>query len=65
MTRPRKACWGVDKTPLYAEMGGQVADHGLLENDSCTLRVLDVKNPKGDYVHTCVLESGIVRWATA
>ena len=52
----------LDKTPLYAEMGGQVADHGLLENDSCTLRVLDVKKtPKGYYVHTCVLESGIVK----
>ncbi len=52
----------LDKTPFYAEMGGQVADHGLLENDSCTLRVLDVKKtPKGYYVHTCVLESGIVK----
>ena len=46
----------LDKTPFYAEMGGQVADHGLLENDSCTLRVLDVKKtPKGYYVHTLSL----------
>ena len=29
---------------------------------TCTLRVLDVKKtPKGYYVHTCVLESGIVK----
>ena len=52
----------LDKTPFYAEMGGQVADHGVLTGDNCTLRVLDVKKtPKGYFVHTCVLESGYVR----
>ena len=52
----------LDKTPFYAEMGGQVADHGVLTSAECSLRVLDVKKtPKGYYVHTCVLESGIVK----
>ena len=52
----------LDKTPFYAEMGGQVADHGVLTGAECSLRVLDVKKtPKGYYVHTCVLESGIVK----
>ena len=52
----------LDKTPFYAEMGGQVADNGLLTGPECSLRVLDVKKtPKGYYVHTCVLESGIVK----
>ena len=52
----------LDKTPFYAEMGGQVADHGVLTSADCSLRVLDVKKtPKGYYVHTCVLESGIVK----
>ena len=52
----------LDKTPFYAEMGGQVADQGVLTSADCSLRVLDVKNtPKGYYVHTCVLESGLVK----
>ncbi len=52
----------LDKTPFYAEMGGQVADHGTLQVGDATLQVLDVKKtPKGYYVHTCVLESGTVR----
>ena len=52
----------LDKTPFYAEMGGQAADHGVLSSADCSLRVLDVKKtPKGYYVHTCVLESGIVK----
>ena len=52
----------LDKTPFYAEMGGQAADHGVLTGESCSLRVLDVKKtPKGYFVHTCVLESGYVR----
>ena len=52
----------LDKTPFYAEMGGQVADNGLLTGPECSLRVLDVKKtPRGYYVHTCVLESGIVK----
>ena len=52
----------LDKTPFYAEMGGQAADHGVLNGAECSLRVLDVKKtPRGYYVHTCVLESGIVK----
>ena len=52
----------LDKTPFYAEMGGQAADHGMITGDGCSLRVLDVKKtPRGYYVHTCVLESGIVK----
>ena len=52
----------LDKTPFYAEMGGQTADHGVLTGENCALRVLDVKKtPKGYFVHTCVLENGYVR----
>ena len=51
----------LDKTPFYAEMGGQAADHGVITGPECVLRVQDVKKtPKGYYVHTCTLESGIV-----
>ena len=52
----------LDQTPFYAEMGGQVADHGVLTGPEASLKVLDVKKtPKGYFVHTCVLESGIVK----
>ena len=38
------------------------AKDGVLNGAECSLRVLDVKKtPKGYYVHTCVLESGIVK----
>ena len=51
----------LDKTPFYAEMGGQAADHGVITGAECVLRVQDVKKtPKGYYVHTCTLESGII-----
>ena len=63
MSRPRKTFWSCwTRPPFYAEMGGQVADQGVLTSADCSLRVLDVKKtPKGYYVHTCVLESGIVK----
>ena len=52
----------LDRTPFYAEMGGQVADRGLICTDEAELRVLDVrKTPKGYFVHTCVLESGLIQ----
>ena len=43
------------KTPFYAEMGGQVADHGVIKNDKGDIvaRVTDVqKAPNGQALHT-------------
>ena len=52
----------LDHTPFYAEMGGQVADQGTLTSGDTSLKVLDVKKtPKGYFVHTCVLESGMIQ----
>ncbi|MDV5992976.1 alanine--tRNA ligase [Streptococcus canis] len=44
-----------DQTPFYAEMGGQVADHGVIKNANGDIvaRVTDVqKAPNGQALHT-------------
>ena len=52
----------LDCTPFYAEMGGQVADHGYLTSGTANLKVNQVKKtPKGFYVHTCTLLDGTIR----
>ena len=52
----------LERTPFYAEMGGQVADHGYLTSGTANLKVNQVKKtPKGFYVHTCTLLDGTIR----
>ena len=52
----------LDRTPFYAEMGGQVSDHGYLTSGTANLKVNQVKKtPKGFYVHTCTLLDGTIR----
>ncbi len=47
------------ETPFYAEMGGQIADHGSISNDSFKAFVKDVqKAPNGQALHTVIVESG-------
>ena len=49
----------LEATPLYAEAGGQVADHGWLIGPSGRARVLDVQRPlPGLTVHRVEVESG-------
>jgi alanyl-tRNA synthetase len=52
----------LDRTPFYAEGGGQVGDRGLIRTPSGAIRVTDTV-PAGDrsIVHTGVVESGEVR----
>ena len=50
------------ETPFYAEMGGQVADHGIIEDVAGNLlgHVIDVqKAPNGQHLHTIDLEGEI------
>ncbi len=52
----------LDHTPFYAEMGGQVADHGIITSGDAKLKVTQVKKtPKGYFVHTCELLDGTIR----
>lgn len=52
----------LDRTPFYAESGGQVGDTGVIKTDSCVMRVLDTtKNASGVYIHKAVVEEGFVR----
>lgn len=42
----------LDKTPFYAEMGGQATDYGVLVTDGGSFTVTDVQKNKGDkYLH--------------
>ncbi len=52
----------LDKTPFYAQGGGQRADIGVLKSENATLEVMDCKKSvQGYYIHTCVLKSGILK----
>ncbi|MGL5911434.1 MAG: alanine--tRNA ligase [Phycicoccus sp.] len=52
----------LDRTPFYAESGGQIADAGVIRADGVELRVLDVQRPvKGLVAHTVEVVSGPVR----
>ena len=49
----------LDETPFYAEMGGQVADHGFITCGEARFQVTDVqKNKGGKFMHYGKLLSG-------
>ncbi|MEA4813432.1 MAG: alanine--tRNA ligase [Oscillospiraceae bacterium] len=49
----------LDKTPFYAEMGGQVADHGVIICGDALFSVEDVQKDKGGkYLHSGVMTEG-------
>lgn len=48
----------LDRTPFYAEMGGQMGDAGTLSAEGVRLAVGDTKAHNGLYAHSAVVEEG-------
>ncbi len=52
----------LDKTPFYAEMGGQAADHGVILIGESRFKVTDVQKDKGGkYLHSGTMVSGTIK----
>ncbi|MCI8869726.1 MAG: alanine--tRNA ligase [Lawsonibacter sp.] len=52
----------LDRTPFYAEMGGQVADRGVIFADGMGFEVTDVqKNKGGKYMHYGKMTEGVLK----
>ena len=52
----------LDKTPFYAEMGGQAADYGVICVGDSRFEVKDVQKDKGGrYLHNGVMRSGTIK----
>ena len=48
----------IDKTPFYAECGGQVGDSGVIENENLKLEVLTTFKVNKLFVHRCEVVNG-------
>ncbi len=54
-----KLTLALDKTPFYAESGGQVGDCGVIKSDKAEIKITDtVKNHDGVFIHKGEIVSG-------
>ena len=51
----------LDKTPFYAESGGQVGDVGVITGGDAAVTVLDTKKTDGVYIHFCRMVNGTLK----
>ncbi len=51
----------LDKTPFYAEAGGQVGDAGYISGKNGKIRVEDTQKINDVYVHRGIVEGGLLR----
>ncbi|MCL6271067.1 alanine--tRNA ligase [Sansalvadorimonas sp. 2012CJ34-2] len=61
VTAGTKAVVVLNKTPFYAESGGQAGDTGILETANGEFRVLDTKKESGNHLHTGEVVSGSLK----
>ena len=51
----------LEKTPFYAESGGQIGDTGVIKNDNFFAKVIDTQK-NGDFIlHFCKIEKGNIK----
>ncbi|NBH61124.1 alanine--tRNA ligase [Anaerotruncus sp. 80] len=48
----------LDKTPFYAEGGGQASDNGIMSTDKCCAKVTAVEKSQGIFAHKVLIEGG-------
>ncbi|MEA5553805.1 alanine--tRNA ligase [Anabaena cylindrica UHCC 0172] len=51
----------LDKTPFYAESGGQIGDKGYISGDGVLVRIEDVKKESDFFIHFGHIERGTIR----
>lgn len=51
----------LDKTPFYAESGGQVGDTGVIKTTGGVVKITDTKKKNGKFLHIGTVESGSIK----